>query len=227
MTKATRRNQPEGKIAPRMTVPILLACLLTLCSGVLHGRMSRMWGVDEKMDQAADLLDGMPPQFGPWQQEGSYPLGDSAMELLQCRGYLHHGYRNAETGQFLRVAVMVGPGSKISVHVPEICFESTNYTLIQNRRRLDLEHEQGTDSFWTVAFQSNDVSQRRLNVYYGWSANDGWVAPQMPRWSVAGSPILYKLQLTEEVPATGDASGTGAEDFLKRFLPVLNERLAS
>ncbi len=210
-----------------MAFPILLAALLTLGSGILHGRMSRLWGIDEKMDQAAQRLQDLPDHFGPWRREGSYPLGDSALELLQCRGYLHHGYRNSETGQFVRVAVMVGPGSKISVHVPEICFESTNYTLIQQRQRLDVKHDEGNDSFWTVTFQSNDVSERRLNVYYGWKAEDNWVAPDLPRWSVAGSPVLYKLQLTYELPAAGDESEASAEEFLRRFLPVLNARLAS
>lgn len=227
MTDVPSPNRSKPHLSKRMTLSVLLAVLLTLGSGLLHGRMSRLWGVEEKMGQAAELLDGMPHQIGEWQREGSFPLGDSAMELLQCRGYLHHGYRNDRTGRFLRVAVMVGPGSKISVHVPEICFESTNYTLTHKRRRVDFEHEQGTDSFWTVTFQSNDVSERRLNVYYGWKADDGWVAPQMPRWSVAGSPVLYKLQLTEELPATGDASVAGAEEFLKLFLPILNRRLAS
>lgn len=208
------------------SIAVAGAIVVTIASGALYGRMNRQWGVAQDFEQASIALSDLPKQFGEWHLEGEHELGDSAMELLQCRAFIHHSYRNADTGQLVNVAVMVGPGAKMSIHVPEICFEAKNYSLIQDRERIQIDtNNNETDEFWSVAFQLNDVSERRLNVYYGWKSDDNWIAPAMPRWAVAGNPVLYKLQLSEQISASNDGSAGGAGEFLKAFLPVLNERL--
>ncbi len=189
----------SGKLAAGLG----LALLLTIASGLLHGRMSQRWGFDQRMDEAAARLAGFPSRLGDWQQENSYELSQSAVDLLSCRGYIHRGYRNLETGDYVKLAVMVGPGSKISIHVPEICYESSNFTLLESRGRYDVRMGDVTHAFWGVMFQVNDVSQKKLRVLYGWSDGGAWLAPTMPRWSVAGAPVLYKLQVSY---ATQDAS---------------------
>lgn len=217
----------EKKSTSRISgvLAVTAAVMITVFSGVIYARMSQQWGVEQDFEAASVALSGLPQQFGDWHLEGEHELGDSAMELLQCRGFIHHSYRNDQTGQLVNVAVMVGPGSKMSIHVPEICFEAKNYSLIQERQLDHIDANEQQDSFWTVAFQLNDVSERRLNVYYGWKADQGWVAPRMPRWSVAGYPVLFKLQLSEQLPASSSREQGGAKDFLRHFLPVLNARL--
>ena len=207
------------------SIAIAFAVLVTVASGALYGRMSKQWGVEQDFEKATVVLSDLPKQFGKWHLEGEHELGNSAMELLQCQAFIHHSYRNSDTGRVVTIAVMVGPGAKMSIHVPEICFEAKNYTLIQDRERVQIESEDGDDELWSVAFQLNDVSEQRLNVYYGWRADRNWVAPTMPRWSVAGTPALFKLQLTEQIPASIDSGEGGAIDFLEAFLPVLNARL--
>ncbi len=187
-------KQPAGQL--RWVASILLAVGLTLMSGLLHGRMSQRWGMDDRMQAAAERLQLFPEQVGPWHQEATYELGDSAMQLLECQGYIHRGYRHQETGDYLKLAVMVGPGSKMSIHVPEICYEASNFSLLGDRKRMSIESNGEEQSFWSVMFQVNDVSERRVRVLYGWSTGKSWTAPRLPRWSVAGYPILYKLQLS-------------------------------
>lgn len=192
---------------------IVLAILLTLVSGLLHGSISQRWGYDQRMEEAAARLDLFPQQLGDWLHEDDYELSDTALELLECQGYIHRGYRHRATGDYVKLAIMVGPGSKMSIHVPEICFEANSFTLTKERTPLMLDDESDADAFWSVMFRVNDVSQRPLQVVYGWNEGARWVAPEMPRWSVAGAPVLYKLQLAYADPqATGTATGTGASD---------------
>lgn len=204
-----------------------LAVLLTLFSGALHGRLTQRWDNEALWAAAAARLQHVPESFGNWQLESTPAMSKSAMELLQCRGYLHRVYRHRETGRQLRVAVMVGPGSRMSIHVPEICYEASNYTLVAPRERIAIARAGRTDSFWSVRFRLNDVSEQPMQVLYAWNRGDAWLAPRYPRWSVAGAPVLYKLQLSSVDPIQVQAGeGQGQESvgvaFLREFLPLLD-----
>lgn len=114
----------------------------------------------------------------------------------------------------------------MSIHVPEICFESANYALVAPRERIEVVQGSRADQFWRVRFRLNDVSQQPLDVLYAWSKGDAWLAPKFPRWSVAGTPVLYKLQLST-LGSTGPTTAEScATEFLEAFLPVLHNRLA-
>jgi hypothetical protein len=187
----------------RFLAGIVLALLLTTASGLLHGRISQRWGFDQRMHDAGTRLTEFPEQLGNWQYEDDFELSKSAIELLDCQGYIHRGYRHRETGEYVKLAVMVGPGSKMSIHVPEICYEASNFTLIESRRVWQVEANDQQHAFWGVVFKVNDVSQRQLRVLYGWSNGQTWVAPESPRWAVAGEPVLYKLQLAYALQHAG------------------------
>lgn len=218
--------------ALRRIVGWLLAITITLGSGILHGRMSQRWGAHERMGLAVERLQQVPEAFGPWQLESELELGQSAIELLSCQGYVHRGYRNQLTGDFVKVAVMVGPGAKMSIHVPEICYESSNFTLLNERRRLELSETPATSdaselpAWWAVDFQMNDVTQQHLQVAYGWSFGDQWLAPRFPRWTLAAAPVLYKMQLSHvQDRSSGDDPQRVLRSFLKDFVPAIQPHL--
>jgi len=227
------------------TVCLLAAIALTVFSGALHGRMSQRWGAGERMEQAIEKIQRVPADFGNWQQEETLELSKTTLELLSCRGYLHRSYRHRLTGEVVKVAVMVGPGAKMSIHVPEICYEASNFTLLGDRRLVTLADtkvasgssardgqgaareatapstEPSSDAFWGVSFQLNDVSQQRLEVAYGWSLGESWSAPTLPRWTVGAAPVLYKLQASHvQDPSLSDAAGSAEHEasVLREFL---------
>ncbi len=208
---------------------LVLVIGVTVVSGVLHGRMSQRWGEHERMGVAVERLKNVPAEFGPWQMESDLELGKSAIELLSCQGYVHRGYRNRLTGDFVKVAVMVGPGAKMSIHVPEICYESSNFTLLNERELLELKEQPDTPAFWTVAFQMNDVTQQQLQVAYAWSFGDQWLAPRFPRWTLASAPVLYKIQAShiQDRAAGGEDRHRVLQGFLADFIPALKSSLAA
>ncbi len=209
-----------NQIKSTISLAVVAAIVLTVVSGAIHGRSAKQSTLEQAYRNTELAFSNLPEKFGDWYLEDEHGLSDSALELLECGAFIHHSYRNRESGQVVNLAVMVGPGAKMSIHVPEICFEARNFRLIQERQPEQVDR----DCFWHVGFQLNDVSERKLNVYYGWKVEDEWVAPKMPRWAVAGQPVLYKLQLSEHVSAAGQDEG-GARDFLTHFLPLLNEQL--
>jgi hypothetical protein len=213
----------RGRAAPvRGPLPLIIglavAVALTLLSGLLHGRLSQRWGMDARMNQMASRLAAFPEQIGPWQQEATYELGKSAMDLLDCQGYVFRGYRHRETGDLVKLTVMVGPGSKMSIHIPEICYEASNFTLLGDRERFPVTAAGQQHELWGVRFQVNDVSERKVRVLYGWSTGAQWMAPRMPRWSVAGAPVLYKLQVSHIVNDPTSTNPSDSDALLRNFL---------
>ena len=53
-----------------------------------------------------------------------------------------------------------------------------------------------TDQFWSLDFQSTSVGGELLRVCYAWSVGEGWTAPNDVRFAFAGSPYLYKIQVS-------------------------------
>ncbi|MBJ42286.1 MAG: hypothetical protein CMJ80_03160 [Planctomycetaceae bacterium] len=218
------------KSLPVWTLAIL-ASLITLGSGWLHGHITQRWGQSDAMMQAALRLDSLPAQVGPWVFDASYELSDEAVAMLSCQGYIYRGYRNEVTGDSIKLAVMVGPGAKMSVHVPEVCYESNNYTLLEDREIFNVEVNGQTHHFWSVHFRVNEVSQRELRVLYGWTNGGHWQAPRVARWYVAGEPVLYKLQvshaLTGLVHVDEQASQEATRLFMQMVIPLIQAKLES
>ena len=115
--------------------------------------------------------------------------------MLSCQGYIYRGYRNEVTGDSIKLVVMVGAGAKMSVHVPEVCYESNNYTLLEDREIFNVEVNGQTHHFW----------------------------------SVAGEPVLYKLQvshaLTGLVHVDEQASQEATRLFMQMVIPLIQAKL--
>jgi hypothetical protein len=210
-----------------MILGLLSVAALTLASGVLHGRLTNRWGPPFAMREAAARLDQIPSQFGQWRLRQSRPLEPTAAEMLQCAGCLSRTYENHD-GQAVDVTLLVGPSGPISVHTPEVCFSSQDFTVIEPRKRLSVQDSSGTKGeFWAVTFRANDLQARKLRVCYGWTTDGRWSAPPEPRFTFASSPHLYKIQLTAALlPGQSLKTGDPCQKFLQDFVPVARASIA-
>ncbi len=86
-------------------VGVVAAIGLTIGSGLLHGRLSQRWTDGEAMRAAAARMRKLlPERIGAWQMCRRFKLSRLAIELLDCQGYVNRGYRNEETGDYLKLA---------------------------------------------------------------------------------------------------------------------------
>jgi hypothetical protein len=202
----------------------------TLASGWLHGRMTNRWGEAAVLRDAAQKLGAeLPARLGPWRLVKSYELEQSVANALQCVGYLHGAYAHDQTGDTVVVAIIAGPGGRISVHTPEICYSAQDYELVGDRQQLAIHDEVGNlHTFWQLAANSRVPARPHLRVLYGWSAGDAWQAVAGPRFAFAGLPLLYKLQLAGP-PQAGQANPAfdPCQDFLARLVHDLQPRLVA
>jgi hypothetical protein len=212
------------------TLPLLAVLVIVasaIVSGVVHGRLTNRWGLHEETLEAARRLSGVPTQFGDWRMESSEQLPPATREILQCSGHLMRTYRNAATQELVTVAVLLGPSGPISVHTPEICYSSREYSISGPTERTALVDGEGArHSFWVTNLRSNGIEGNRLRVYYGWSDGGVWNAAEHPRFTYASRPYLYKIQLAGLVPPNLGADAADAcGSFLQVFLPVLKNHL--
>jgi hypothetical protein len=210
---------------------------LTLVSGVLQGRIRNRWGPSESLRAAAQRLDNVPRSFGGpqddrWQLKSDEKMADDTVAMLECTGYFVRTYEKRRSGETVNVFVVVGPAGPISVHTPEVCYSSQAYTSRENRRRVAIQGAQEQDDqFWALSFKTKTLQEDLLIVYYAWTANNRWSAPKDARFAFVGSPFLYKIQLSTEMPAGAAPAGSNLKDsdtcreFLNDFVPVLRQYL--
>ena len=145
---------------------IVSAIGLTLAGGILHGRLSHRWGPSDQAEAAGRRLAEFPDQVGDWTTRDRSELSTRTVDMLQCTGYVNRTYINHATGEIVNLAVVVGPPGSISVHVPELCYNSTYYKTVQKRRAVKARDAAGENvESWAMTFESTRVDKTTLRVH--------------------------------------------------------------
>jgi hypothetical protein len=209
-----------------LAVALLLAG--TLGAGAMHGQMSGRWGLRETGQQAAEqLLMGLPSEVGNWRLRHEDKLAPDVVKVLQCPAHIIRVYEHQQTGDVATVAVLLGPPGPISVHTPEICYSSRDFTISGDRRTVSISANSGANhAFWELPLKTNNVHATPLRVMYAWSAGTQWEAAKYPRFEFGGLSHLYKLQVavTKAGPVKSSEFDAG-RDFLVGFVDQLQPRL--
>jgi hypothetical protein len=188
--------------------------------GIVHGRLTNRWGVQPDMKEAARRLENTPLEVEGWQLVSEAELGQTVVEMLQCKGSLNRVYKSVKTGDYVSFVVLLGPPGPIAVHTPEICYSSRDYR-IEKDRSAWLAND--TDQLWDLGLKAKNEREAPLRVLYGWTSDGEWKATDDPRFAFAGQPMLYKIQLAGP-PAKGEGQDA-CKDFLTAFLPLLRKHV--
>jgi hypothetical protein len=197
-----------------------LALVLTLTGGVVYVRSSQRWHAPATLRAKALQLNAFPREIGAWRAVEDVPIDESALETLECVGYVSRRYLNQETGQNIHFFVTAGPPGPTAVHTPEICMPSRAYK-IKNERTEIVIGATGNErhSFWRVDFTTPHIQSDEMRVYYAWSLGRVWKASRYARFEFAGNALLYKIQLAFSIPR-GFVSGDSdpGQQFLQDLL---------
>ncbi len=201
-------------------IALALGVVLTLTGGVLYGRYVQRWNAPAELTASAAELAKLPRDIGRWTAVEDLPIEEFALQMLESAGYVHRRYLNRDSGQSIRLVILVGPPGPTAVHTPEICFSSRAYEITNNRMRTSIEAASGQQhSFWHVDFTTRNAFADGLRVYYAWSRGSEWKASESPRFELAGGPLLYKIQLASYVsPYKGDDTADPGQQFLEEFV---------
>jgi len=199
---------------------LLTSAFITLAGGVLYGGYVHRWNAPAELTAAAIQLEKLPRVIGSWRAIDDLSIDESALEMLECAGYVSRQYVNESTGQSIQCAVIVGPPGPIAVHTPEVCFSSRAYDIQGERTETHIKASpSGDHSFWKLDFKSSNASADGLRVYYAWSTGPLWQAATSPRFKYAGEPRLYKIQLAAYVsPSLSPEHADPGQQFLEEFV---------
>ncbi len=132
----TNKQTPAALSFPRW-LALALALAVTLIGGALYGSLSQRWGAPPDLAAAGAHVSEMPRQIGSWSLVEDLPMEQSALDMLECAGYVNRRYVDQESGRAILVALLVGPPGPIAVHTPEVCFSSRNYDRQDERTASD------------------------------------------------------------------------------------------
>src|SRR5947208_1159232 len=117
-------------------VGFLVVLVGTLGVGIVQGRITNRWGLRPDAEIAGDRLrPTLPVEVGNWRMRSEDKLADPVAAILQCHASVNRQYEHQQTGDVVRVAVLLGPPGPISVHTPEVCYSSREYTAGGDRRK--------------------------------------------------------------------------------------------
>jgi Protein of unknown function (DUF3485) len=212
----------------RNTFP-LLAGLLVIGDGVLFGLCTNRWQTSQDLPAAVASLERVPLEIGDWKGKSLPPLNERMVALAGFTGYWQRRYENAKTGSTMSVLLACGQFGPLCVHTPEVCYAGTGYVL----QGQPVNHTEetvspvGTAQFFKAQFgRPNGVTPGRLEIHWTWNAGAGWLAPQNPRWTFAGAPVLYKLYVVHEILDDRDrAAEEDSRIFLRVLIPELDKNL--
>ena len=212
----------HGKELQKWFIGVGTAIALLVFGSVSHGLLSNRWGIPEDIVSLGKKLTEIPTEIGPWKCTQDSKLEENVEKMLEAKGYISRLYTHQTTGESVNVFVVFGPKGPIAVHTPEVCYSARAVTQISERTSTPVEPEFKEGNLWKLAFETNTVDKRKMNVFYGWSEGGVWQAAANPRfWR---TDYLYKIQTSCQ--ATGKKEDS-TDEFFKLFLPELRKQMRS
>jgi hypothetical protein len=201
-------------------IAAILASVLLVASGVVHGLWTDRWGAPPDVRGAAADLEKLPLDFGPW-KGSDVKAGPTVAGVAGC---VQRRYEHRQTGMVVTVALVCGRPGPVSIHTPEACYGASGFQ-VGGRQRVEVP---GQGVFWkSDATRTTATDEMRLRIFYGWHGSKGWTAPDDPRMAFPKEHVLHKLYVVRELQGGTEARGEPCEEFLRAALPELARTVLS
>jgi hypothetical protein len=203
-------------------LPALIACLLVVVCGVVHGFWTDRWRPPTEAAEAAARMDALPQEIGDWKGE---TVPDKNPTAGGTAGSIQRRYTNRRTGESVSIYLVCGRVGPVAEHTPDVCYVAAGFDVGPK----SLAAVADGASFWTAdAARTKDVGDTRLRLYWAWSADGRWSAPDNPRFAFVRAPALFKLYVQRDLADGGPAAQEEpCVNFLRALLPELNKTLFS
>lgn len=217
-------------------ISIVIALVIVVATGVLHGNGTGRWGATDALQHAAAQLDNVPQTIGDWVGEDR-PIDPEDTKRAQAERIFARNYVNQKTRTAISVLIVCGRPGTVSVHTPDICFQGQGRIMMNAAPEtvsIDLGSKDGapeTAQFQTADFhRPTSVNREQQRVYWTWSNDGTWKAPSDPRVEFFWSNTLYKLYLVRGVSPLESIERDEMDpslEFAQLLLPALDTALFS
>jgi hypothetical protein len=205
-------------------VALAIAAAFLLVVGIYHGLATDRWSHPDADDHPAKWLATLPLEIGEWKGEilPRESDDDPKTGVVNCK------FTQARSGRWVMTAVTSGRAGRVSIHNPEHCYLGSGYKIVDAIHQESLTIGNDTAGFWTGHFQKRKATGlESIRIYWGWTTNGKWQAPEYPRLFYAGTRRLQKLYLIHPVTGSDSPDDLAAyRDFMASYVTELNRRLA-
>jgi len=157
----------------------------------------------------------IPRQVGSWRLVDSRPLPENDRKLLEATRSWQRTYRCRESRWTVTATMVAGPSGPIAAHSPEICFRRKDFRQVSQPRRHALSPREPAE-FWFLTLAPRNFEDRAVTIAYSWHNGKTWCAPRLPRWQLAATTSVRRLQVTARHPAgVSSAARDRVTDFLR------------
>jgi hypothetical protein len=200
---------------------------MVAATGFFHGRWTRRWATPYAIEAGVAALRRVPLTLGDWRGR-PFELGREQLAVAEIDGYVARRYTDVR-GVALTLLLVFGRPGPIAVHTPDVCYAGAGFESTEPpaERTLRLGPDGRVARFRYAAFgKTNSVAPVYLHIYWAWSSDGTWEAPDDPRLTFASRQALYKLYVISE---TATAERRPEDDpsltFLQTLLPELERDL--
>jgi hypothetical protein len=212
----------------KRNLPILVALLVLLAGGAVHGLWTDRWGKSPAVQVAARRLESLRIEVPGWKSEPE-SLEDGAQEGAGAEGAWGRTYTDPHTGEVLHVVLLCGPSGRMCVHRPEHCYQGAGYTMAADPAHWTVSPGSSPAEFWTTRFsRPQPGGPVQVRIFWSWFDGTAWQAPESPRWALASQPVLCKLYVVREMPPRPQPERVEDDPtvaFLEQFVPALSTAL--
>jgi hypothetical protein len=203
-------------------VPLTVTAAL-IGVAVYHGLATDRWA-----DPAADVSTaGLPPlplTIREWTAEilPRHEDDDRRTSVENRR------YRHRSSDAWILTSLTAGRAGRVSIHNPENCYLGNGYQVVDSIRVDTIPVGDRETRFWTGHFQKKKPSGiESIRIYWGWTTQSDWLAPEYPRLFFAGKSRLFKLYFIHPVEPSSTHSDAIYREFMVDFLTAWQRAVRS
>ncbi len=215
-------------------IPSIVVVLLLVLQMFPYRKMT--WQTREaspEQKEFARRLAKVPFEFGDWQSEPA-DVNQRELEASAATGSYARVFHNRfDPEKKVEIFIVCGHPQDVTIHTPERCYKASGFKEDDEARKfpIDFGKEYGKDVafFWTNRYKAGSEAegQQSLRIFWSFSDDGQWVAPNFARLTLGRSPAVYKIYAIAplkpgEREQPEDSPG---KDILHDFLPVLNSVL--
>ncbi|MCX7702230.1 MAG: EpsI family protein [Gemmataceae bacterium] len=195
---------------------IALILAVSLASvGFYHGLATDRWTDVISDASGGNITDQIPLTLGDWvgeilprQEE------DDRKTMIENRRYRHR-----LTGSWVLTSLTAGRAGRVSIHNPEHCYLGSGYQVVDSIRLETIRFGEREGTFWTGHFEKRKATGvESIRIYWGWTSDGTWEAPEYPRLYFAARPRLYKLYFIHPIEPGDSTPEALYRDFMVQFL---------
>ena len=209
-------------------LPAAVAIVLLGAAAVVQGVWTERWETFPELDIYAQQLNKVPMQIGEWIGEDAESTETSKrmLEIAGAVGSLARVYRN-DRNEMVQVFIVCGRLYDIFAHTPYRCYPAAGFESNGEIVKKSVDIGKGVADFKSAMYlKSEPGGNQNLRVYWSFSADGPWIAPEQHRWEFAGARALYKLYIVAP-SATSEilVDKNPAIDFMHDFIPELDRAI--